>query len=64
MLATLRPNLNICQWKPKSESKTMVDVKINWTLGIGEVRKPRLPGGVPFLGLWFVKMFTYFLRLP
>ena len=42
----------------------MVEVKINWTLCIGEVRKPRLPGGVRFLGLWFVKMFTYLLRLP
>ena len=49
----------------------MVDVKINWTLRIGEVfllgRFPKETSptrGVQFLGLWFVKVFTYFLRLP
>ena len=39
----------------------MVDVRITWTLCIGEVRNLAYQGGVSFLGLWFVKMFTHFL---
>ena len=49
----------------------MVEVKINWTLCIGEVfllgcfpKETSPTRGVRFLGLGFVKMFTYFLRLP